>query len=564
MAVDIFNSKEYIETFLKIKTKDNEIESFKLNEPQQKLYNIIKHEAEQNKPIRIIILKARQMGFSTLTEAVIFHRTVNKKNVSSLIIAHKDDATANLFKMSKLYYDKLPSLLKPMRQASNAYELVFANPTRNPAEKENNPGLLSTIKCATAGGSGVGRSDTYTNVHASEIAFWGDNTKETLNGLLQAVPSKPGTLVIYESTANGFNYFKEVWDKAVNKENDFIPVFFAWFELDEYQMPYDGFELTQEEKELQQRFNLSLEQLSWRRWSINNNCGGDIELFKQEYPATPDDAFIATGACIFDKQIITNRKFELRNTTPLKQGEFEFKNDKIHISDICFIEKEKGFVKIYEDVKKDYPYVIGCDTAGEGSDYFTAHVINNITGKQVAVFWGKLGDDEFAKQMYCLGMYYNYALIGIESNFTTHPIRELERLEYTKQYVREKADDYMHGLNKSFGYRTTKLTRPLMIGDLVKIVREDIQLINDVKTLQEMLSFIKNDKGRPEAEVGQHDDLVMGLAIAYQLYFSSQQTHELPSKKRKKAKWEKDMYEDYYRASTEQKELLIKKWGNPF
>lgn len=92
------------------------------------------------------------MGFSTLTEALIFHRTATKENVNSLIIAHKDDATSNLFSMSKLFYNELPSMLKPHRKASNAKELIFDSPAR----AENIIGLNSKIKCATAGGDGVG------------------------------------------------------------------------------------------------------------------------------------------------------------------------------------------------------------------------------------------------------------------------------------------------------------------------------------------------------------------------------------------------------------------------
>lgn len=554
---------EYIQGLLKIKTKEGRIVPFKLNEPQKRLYRVIKEERKKGKPVRIIILKARQMGFSTLTEGLIFFFTVMKLNVTSFIIAHTDVATNNLFNMSKLFYDRLPNLLKPQRQASNSKELIFDVPTQKARSNPNLRGLNSKIKCATAGGSGVGRSETITNLHASEIAFWTGDIKETLNGLMQAVPSLPNTMIIFESTANGFNYFKELWDKAVNGENDFIPVFFAWFELKEYVKEYDGFELTQEEKELQQRFDLSLEQLSWRRWCIKNNCGGDIDMFKQEYPSTPEEAFISTGASVFDKEKVINRINDIRGLKPVKRGNFEYTYDGLRITDIHFVEDSKGYIKIYNDVQQNYPYILGGDTAGEGSDYFTGHIVNNIDGTQDAVFWGNLGEDEYARQIYCLGMYYNTALIGLETNFSTYPIRELERLGYTKQYVREMPDTYTHHLKQSFGYITSSKTRPIMIAELVKIVREDIELINDYNTLKEMLSFVKIN-GKPQAEEGQHDDLVMGLAIAYQLYVSDQQTHELPSKKRKKARWEKDMYEDYYRADAEQRELLIKKWGNPF
>lgn len=562
--MNIRKAIDYIQSVLKIKTKKGKIVPFRLNEPQNKLYRVIKQEWKKGKPIRIIILKARQMGFSTLTEGIIFHRTATKDNVNSFIIAHTEEATNNLFNMSKLFYDCLPGPLQPERQASNSKELIFDIPTQKARSNPELEGLKSKIKCATAGGKGVGRSNTVLNLHASEVAFWGDNAKETLNGLMQAVPSTNNSMVIIESTANGFNYFKELWDKAVNGENDFVPVFFAWFELEEYKKPYDGFELTAEEKELQERFDLSLEQLSWRRWCIKNNCGGDIELFKQEYPSTPEEAFISTGACVFDKNNIIQRINDIRTAKPIKRGYFAYTNDGLQITDMEWVDDEKGYISVYEEPKENCPYVLGGDTAGDGSDYFTGHVIDNLTGVQSAVFWGKLDEDEYTRQIYCLGMYYNNALIGLEANFSTYPIRELERLGYTKQYVRETPDTYTHSIKKSFGYLTSSKTRPVMIAELVRIVREDIEIINDIKTLQEMLSFIRNDKGRPEAETGQHDDLVMGLAIAYQLYMSNQQSHELPGKGNRKVRWESDQWEDYYNADTEQRRLLIAKWGDPF
>lgn len=258
------NTKKYIEEYVKIRDKNSNIIRLKFNEPQQRYYNTIRKLKKANKPVRIIILKARQMGFSTATEAILFKETATKTNINTAIVAHKEDSTTNLFNMSKLIYNELPNEIKPEKKASNAYELVFNN--------KNGTGLNSKIKCMTAGGEGIGRSDTINNLHLSEFAFWQGDKKQTLLGLLQAVPNNSGTIVIIESTANGFEYFKELWDNAVEGRNDFIPIFVGWNELQEYQMPYTGFKLTKEEIELQKLYNLTLEQLTWRRWCIANNC----------------------------------------------------------------------------------------------------------------------------------------------------------------------------------------------------------------------------------------------------------------------------------------------------
>lgn len=556
--INIYNAREYISRFLHIRTKDNRIVPLRLNEPQERLYKIIGNEARQGKPIRLIILKARQMGFSTLTEALIFHRTAVKPNISSMIIAHKDDATTNLFNMSKLFYSYLPDMLKPARKASNAREIIFDSP----AKSEGGIGLNSRIKCATAGGDGVGRSDTLSNVHISEFAFWTGDKMATLNGLLQSVPAQPGTMVIIESTANGYDDFKRLWDSSVAGENDFIPVFFPWFELSEYSRPYDGFKLTAEEEELKERHNLTNEQLSWRRWCIKNNCGGDINLFKQEYPSTPEEAFITTGACVFDTAIIIKRINDLQGCKPLKRGYFAYDYDGQYITNARWIDSDRGNIKIFREPEKSRPYVLGGDTAGEGSDYFTAHVIDNVTGEQVAVLHDdNIDEDEYSRQVYCLGQYYNTALVGLEANFSTYPIREVARLGYNRQYVREQPDTFTGAIKKSYGFRTTPATRPVIIANLVQIARDEIQLINDVDTLREMLSFVRI-KGKPQAEEGEHDDLVMGLAITYGI--REQQSMTETQKKQKKTRWEADQYDDYYAATPEQKKELIKRWGNPF
>lgn len=505
------NTKAYIETYIKIRDKKSNIVPLRLNEPQLKYYNVIKKFHKERKPIRIIILKARQMGFSTETEAIIFKNVVTHHNYNAGIVAHKEESTTNLFNMSKRMLEYLPDSIKPEQKKSNAKELVFNNSIGT--------GLDSRIKCMTAGGQGIGRSDTFNALHLSELAFWEGDKKTIMTGLLQSVPNTPDSMIIIESTANGYEYFKEMWDKAVAGENDFYPLFIGWNELKEYSMPYTGFELTQEEKDLQKQYNLTLDQLTWRRWCIKNNCSGDIDQFKQEYPICPEEAFLSTGACYFNKDNIISRINIAPE--PIITGKFTCYYDGTRIRNQKFLKQEKGTIKIYEYPENRVPYVIGGDTAGEGSDYFTAHVINNITGKQVATLKQQQNEIEYVKQIYCLGMFYNQALVGLENNFSTYPTQKLMELNYPNQYVRKKEDQYNNKYEKSFGFRTTAITRPLILGILQEIVHDDIEAIQDIETLKEMLTFIVNNKGRAEAEEGYHDDLVMALAISY--YIRNQQ-----------------------------------------
>ena len=500
------NTKKY-----KIRDKAGSIIDFTLNEPQQRLYDIIKEQRKLKKPVRIIILKARQMGFSTLTESILFKETATKFNINTGIIAHKEEATTNLFNMSKRMYANLPDEMKPSLKNSNAKELIFDN--------YEGTGLKSKIKCMTAGSDGVGRSDTFNNLHISELAFWVGDKKSTMTGLLQAVPNLPNTMIIIESTANGFEYYKDLWDMAVKGESDFIPLFVGWNELKEYQMPYTGFELTEEEKKLQELYNISLEQLTWRRWCIANNCGGDVEQFKQEYPINPQEAFLSTGNCIFNKENVIAR---LQSTPKvLKQGYFiynEAEAIKGNMTDIKWVNDKKGFIKIYEmpDSPVVSKYAIGGDTAGDTmGDEFSADVINAKTLTQVASLEMQTDEDLYAKQVYCLGMYYKWAMVGLETNFSTFPQKELERLGYPNFYVREVFDNFSKTTTKQFGFLTTKKTKPVILSNLVQIVRESVEVINHKKTLEEMLTMVKKENGKQEAEDGYHDDKVMSAAIAY-------------------------------------------------
>ena len=223
------------------------------------------------------------------------------------------------------------------------------------------------------------------------------------------------------------------------------------------------------------------------------------------------------GKTIFNAQIVTARIASLRQQT-IKRGHFTFdyENEKIIDSSIKWEEDEHGAISIHTESKHGYPYVLGGDTAGDGSDFFSGHVIDNTTGIQVAVLHHQFDEDLYTRQMYCLGKHYNNALQSIEVNFSTYPVKELTRLGYDHQYTREQVDTFTGNLKKSYGFRTDKITRPMIIANLVQIVREHSELIQNIPTLQEMLTFVRNEHGRAEAQQGTTDDLIMGLAITYQ------------------------------------------------
>ena len=278
-----------------------------------------------------------------------------------------------------------------------------------------------------------------------------------------------------------------------------------------------------------------------------------------------------TGKSIFDAQAVSQRLRELPK--PVKRGFWEYSEDEGEriaagrqappaMTGIRWTEAEDGPVAIYREPEEGRPYVIGGDTSGEGSDFFVAQVLDNITGEQVALLRHQYDEDTYAKQVYCLGKYFNDALVAVETNFSTFPVRRLELLGYRNQYVREAEDSFTGAFRKAYGFRTTAVTRPVILGELVEAMRGGTHLVNDRTTLEEMLTFVRNERLRAEAEPGAHDDCVMALAIAWHIRPRQRMTVLHPEPEGR-TRWTEDMWEDYRNADEEDRKYLIKRWGEP-
>ena len=223
------------------------------------------------------------------------------------------------------------------------------------------------------------------------------------------------------------------------------------------------------------------------------------------------------GKTVFDARAIQARLETIPK--PIKTGYFDYAYDGLKITDIKWVNDKGGYIDLYvlPNQRNFTEFAIGGDTAGEGSDYFVADVIDAKTGDQVAKLRHQFDADQYTRQMYCLGKYYRDALIGIEANFDSYPIMELQRLGYPKQYTRTQQDTYTGKTEKRYGFKTTSLTRPTIISRLIEIVREHCETINSKETLEELLTIVRNEKGRIEAPLGGHDDQMMSLAIAHHI-----------------------------------------------
>lgn len=523
----------YAENFLKIRDKKANIIDFKLNKAQRIVHDKVLELRAQGRPVRILLLKARQMGLSTWSEGFIFHDTSTNENKNALIIAHEESASANLFNMSKLYYEYLPELIRPMKKYANGKVLQFENPTSDENEKAKNPGLRSKISIATAGAGEVGRSATIHNLHVSELAFFPD-PKITMLGLMQCVPDAENTNVIIESTANGVgDYFHELWQNAEKGLNDFVAIFLPWFIQDEYTRAFrtdaERAQLTEEvesiikdsngkdvrtyEYQLKEKFDLTWEQLNWRRYTIANKCQGDEELFMQEYPSTPEEAFISSGRPKFN--ISALRKYQTITKPPIRRGYLQWDG----AGKVKFTEDAKGYISIWKEPQKGEHYAIGADVAeGLIDGDFSCGVVGDSHFDVVGMWHGHIDPDLFGVELVKLAIYFNGAYLGVESNnhgLTT--LSSIKKLEYWNLYFTKTFDKIAETMTMKLGWQTNLKTKPFMIDKLAEFIRElHLGIYSDL-IIGEAFTYIIEDNGKTNAQAGTHDDTIMALAILLQL-----------------------------------------------
>lgn len=273
----------YCKKMLKIRTKSGRVRPLEWNDAQIVLHEKLEAQLSLRGWVRAIVLKGRQQGISTYTAARFYHKTTTSKGLRTLILTHEIAATNNLFGMAKMYYENAPEKLRPLTKSYNGTALDF--------EK-----LDSGYRVATAGNKSAGRSGTIQLLHGSEVAFW-PNAELLMAGLGQSLALEPGTEAILESTANGLgNVFHQMWLLAVAGKSDYMAVFIPWFIQKEYSRPVpDDFEMDEKEVEYMEAFGLTMEQMAWRQAKTNSDFRGNYEWFDQEYPATPDMAFLRVG-----------------------------------------------------------------------------------------------------------------------------------------------------------------------------------------------------------------------------------------------------------------------------
>lgn len=505
--------------YLQIKTKDGDLVPLELNSSQRRIVEAIQQQRRLGLPVRIVVLKSRQMGTSTLCEAIIYAFCSQRGVSQGLVLADDEDGASDIFKMNETFYDGMKANhphLTPQKTRSDERRMEFYN-------------TKSGIRIETANNKRAGRKYTYRYAHLTEVAFY-PRFKELMAGLLPSIPDKPETVLILETTANGLGDFHQFWQekKRLYEEGrtEWVPIFLPWKEHEEYQRPFSDVRtkekfvetMTQEEKDLVKIHKLTLEQLNWRRHTLEDVYNNDRDKFEVEYPLTDREAFKSTSKRIFPDRLVEPQRAHL--CPAVQRGDIQMVNRRP-----AFLPDNQGFLKLYKPVQPEWQYVIGADSCESAlsHDEACAQVLARNTWEQVAHLHGHIAPDDFARMLFALGMYYNTALVAPERNgpgaVTVSKLAEMfyPNLCRTEKFVIGDGGKWTE--TEEYGFHTNAKTKPQIIDKLSSSLRDLLLVVHDDKTINELGTFVIkkiNEEGyiQTGAEEGFRDDCVIALAIA--------------------------------------------------
>jgi hypothetical protein len=449
----LLDPKFYLESFTKLKGKTPGLVPFILNEAQKDLFNAL------NNNSRVIILKARQMGFSTAVTGYLYHKTITTPGTNTALIGYNSDLTAELLDKVKTFYRTTPESIRPQIAYNSKYEISF-------------PAIDSKILVLPSS-ENVGRGYTLHNVLCTELAFW-DKAEEKMLAIENAVP-QDGKIII-ESTPNAMgNLYHRMW----MADNDYCKKKYGWW------------------------WGYTEEQIEVLRRRIN-----DPMRFAQEYSLE----FLSAGRPVFPGQLIKKLRRGI-----YKVGQEVEDDDGIK----SIVTKNEDDLVMYYPPRPGRTYIIGADVAEgvTGGDYSVFTVFDRQTGHEVAFWRGYMAPDRFGNYLDKIGRMYNNALMVVEiNNHGLTTVTALKNKMYPQLYFRPvvKMDTISMKFSDRLGWKTTKVTRPLMIDDLREALSDGSLKIHTEKTLDEMLTFVFNDHGDMVSQSSFNDDCIFATAIGFQ------------------------------------------------
>ena len=487
----------YSQNFQKINTKLDGLQSFKLRQYQRNFFNFL---FDIKGPKRVIVLKPRQAGFSTICASYFTHKMCTEMNYKCIALADKKGRTAEIAGMYKTFIDTLPTELKPMIALKNTEQILLDNPKE--LDRAMNSGLNSSIKFETGQDPNAGRSGTRKGAHISEVAFI-RYMNEIDEGVANSIPLDESTTIIKESTANGKagigKPFFDLWQASKRGESIYKPFFVGWYEIDDYAIkPVKGFKATNYEKDILKRFPTVTEaNLMWRRLKLSEYLGDDeIEIlspeerFKQDFPLDPEEAFLSTGAPVFPIDVVTKlaHKLEANRVSDIK--------DRLPLDSFLLKNHWEG-LRIFTPPRANMQYFIGADIS-EGlalGDASSLCVLDH-NYNQVARWHGKIDPDIFGHLLIEIGEFYNDAVIAPEkNNMGISTVLTIRNEGYPNLY-RETIEDQVTKTKKErYGWVTSKTSKMSMLNASIRILRDNVGKVLDIRLVEEMGLVSREENG---------------------------------------------------------------------
>lgn len=547
---------------------------FRLTRPQRKFVERLEALRKANKPIRIVLLKARQWGGSTTSQLYMaWLQLVHKVGLNSLIIAHQGAGSDEIKDMFDRMIKAYPiSMLYKLGETYNENESKLVG-VGHSGSIHRVPQRNCKIKIGTAERPDSCRGGDYNLVHLSEVGLWkttdGKKPEDIVRSACSGILLKPYTMIVYESTANGTgNFFQREYDAAKRGTSQFEAMFVSWFDIEQYSLAF-------EDNDAKADFAIWL-------WKNRNNGsassaraesgkylwwlweqGATLEAINwyiqerakynehapmaSEYPSDDIEAFVHSGERVFDKYKVDEFRASCKQPKYIGDVYADGDSGKDALKNLRFAEDTQGLLWIWdlpeiddkEIVTNRYLTIVDIGGRSKKADWSVILVIDRLfmldggRPEVVAQWYGHIDMDILAWKAAQIAAFYDNSLLVIESNtlethdkerqvdgdlshFILNQIKEV----YPNLYARKQTEDEIReGLPRKYGFHTNVATKPMIISTLIKVVREHMYIERDERCLDEYVVYEKKQNGAFGAIIGKHDDLLMTRAIGLHICF---------------------------------------------
>lgn len=552
---------------------------FVLNRPQRRLVEAFEEMRLAGQPIRIIVLKARQWGGSTVTQIYMaWLQLIQATGLNSLIVGHVKTASAEVCGMFDKLMEGYPEAMlyphgrKPRKGAKKM------TGDRNTRLLRHIPARNCKIKVGSAETPDSARGGDSALVHCTEVAFWRKTQNKQPEDIIRSACSGAGylrgTMIVYESTANGTgNFFHREYEAAKKGCSQFRPLFVAWWQIEQYVLPFASEEerehfaqslLEGRESDTTQERALSGRHL-WRLWTMGATLEAlhwytlerrkytDEADLAAEFPSDDIEAFKHSGANVFDSAVVERLRPGCRQPTMKGEVLAVAEKGREALLDLHFVDNPYGLLWVWQlpetadggKVTDRYMVVVDIGGRSAKSDWSVIVVfdrrplLDDGCPEVCAQWYGHIDMDRLAWKAAQIACFYDQALLVIESNTlethgqqafgfeggdqSTFILREIREV-YDNLYARQQsADEIRQRAPVRYGFHTNVRTKPAIISTLIAVVRDGLYVERDERCLDELLTYERRPNGSYGAIDGCHDDLLMTRAIALHLSY-----HELP------------------------------------